>query len=446
MKRRSLRHALVLISLLALLLAACGTSPAANSGVTPSPVSNTTPSSAPASTPAAEVGAATPTSAPGDTPTAETPTTAAGPSPTATAAATINLPTRLEFGAVATLYYTDAERAVTLAKIAGFDWIRQQVEWADTEVADRTFGFQELDKVVNTVAAHNMKLLLSVVRSPEWATGRPGDHGLPNNPEDYGRFVAAIVERYRGKVHAIEVWNEQNLAVENGGRVVPEDAARYVELLKVAYQRIKAVDPSVVVVAGALSSTGENNPERAVDDITYYKAMFAYNNGEIRNYMDAQGFHPATTLNPPDALYPEAPGPGCNQNPPQWCDDPTHYFRHIENVRRVMEEHGLGDKQIWITEMGWATQNVTPGYEYGNQISFEQQADYLEGALFRILYQYKYVGVAFIWNLNFAVTWGQEGQPLHEQAAFGLLNPDWSPRPAFTRVQGFINAARQEQQ
>lgn len=111
-----------------------------------------------------------------------------------------------------------------------------------------------------------------------------------------------------------------------------------------------------------------------------------------------------------------------------------------------MVESKMSDHKMWITEMGWATKNETPGYEYGNQISLEQQAQYLEGALFRIRNTYDYVGAAFIWNLNFAVTWGEQGQPLHEQAAFGLLNPDWSPRPAYSRVQGFISAAKSSQQ
>lgn len=356
------------------------------------------------------------------------------------------MPTRLEYGAAAQLFYTDAQRVMALSGFAGFDWIRQQVPWKDIETPDRTFGFDELDRIVDTVNGANTKLMLSVVKSPDWATGKQGDNGLPLNPEDYGRFVSELARRYKGKVQAIEVWNEQNLAVENGGRVAAEDASRYVELLKVAYRAIKEVDPSIVVVAGALSSTGVTEVNTAVDDITYLKAMYAYNNGEIKNYMDAQGYHPASALNPPDTLYPEAPGPGCSKTPTQWCESRTHYFRHIEDVRQVMVDSGLGDKQVWITEMGWATQNNTPGYEYGNQISFTQQADYLEGALFRTLTQYDYVGVVFIWNLNFAVTWGQSGNPLHEQAAFGLLNPDYSPREAFTRVQGFINYQRSQGQ
>ncbi len=455
--RRRTMHVVLMLGLLLPLLAACGgpsepAAPAASGSTSSAAASPAAATSAPASaSPSASTASADTTTTPSGT--AATPVASASAAPatggsvteteTPTGGSNSNIPESLEYGAVAQLYYTDADRVVTLAQIAGFDWVRQQVPWKDTALADGTFGFQELDKVVETVASKNRKLLLSVVKSPEWATGRPGDHGLPRNNADYGRFVEEIARRYKGKVQAIEVWNEQNLAVENGGRVVPEDAGRYVELLKEAYTRIKAVDPSIVVVAGALSSSGENNPERAVDDMTYYKAMYTYNGGEIKNYMDVQGFHPASTLNPPDALYPEAPGPGCEMQPKQWCEDQTHYFRHIENVRQVMVDHGLADKQIWITEMGWATENTSPGYEYGNFISLEQQADYLEGALYRILSQYDYVGVAFIWNLNFAVTWGQAGDPKHEQASFGLLNPDWSPRPAFTRIQGFINARRQ---
>ena len=347
---------------------------------------------------------------------------------------------RPEFGAVAHLYYTDRERVVQLADNAGFEWIRQQVPWKDTERSDRTFAFDQLDPIVEAVHARGQKLMLSVVKAPDFLTGRKDDNGLPNNPQDFGRFVEALAERYKGKVQAIEVWNEQNLAVENGGRVVPEDAARYVELLKAAYPRVKAVDPKIVVVAGALSSTGVTQPDLAVDDITYLKAMYAYNDGEIKQYFDAQGFHPASAANPPDKKFPEDPG-----DAPGWNDHPTHFFRHIEDVRAVMEQAGMGDRKIWITEMGWATANTTPGYEYGQLVSFEQQATYLEDAVRRTVDEYgAWVGAVFIWNLNFAVLWGEQGNPQHEQAAFGLLNPDWSPRPAFSAIQNVLHAMKQQ--
>ena len=58
--------------------------------------------------------------------------------------------------------------------------------------------------------------------------------------------MAALAEHYQGRVQAIEIWNEQNLADENGGRGRSENAGHYVELLKEAYTRIKAIDPSML--------------------------------------------------------------------------------------------------------------------------------------------------------------------------------------------------------
>src|SRR3712207_7416794 len=55
------------------------------------------------------------------------------------------------------------------------------------------------------------------------------------------------------------------------------------------YTTLFRSDPTIVVVAGALSSTGVTQPDLAVDDMTYLKAMYEYNDGEIKEYLDAQG-------------------------------------------------------------------------------------------------------------------------------------------------------------
>ena len=53
--------------------------------------------------------------------------------------------------------------------------------------------------------------------------GRPGHNGPPDNLSDFGDFVYALVSRYKtgspqGRVHAIEIWNEPNLAREWGNK------------------------------------------------------------------------------------------------------------------------------------------------------------------------------------------------------------------------------------
>lgn len=390
----------------------------------------------------------TPTPPPNMTATAEAlqPTATATP-PAATPAPVVrtgpgDLPyplqlARLNFGVVGHLYYTDRYTAVTTAQEAGFEWFRQQIHWRDIEDSSGQFFWGELDNIVADANAQGMLVLISVVRSPTWYTA-DGSDGMPQDPATLARFVGALAARYQGRVQAIEIWNEQNLAHENGGRVALEDAGHYVELLAAAYQSIKAVDPRIIVVAGAPSSTAMNNPAIAMPDQDYLRAMYSYKDGMIRDYFDVQAIHPGGSANPPDTLWPDNPSPADG-----WTNDPTFYFRHVENSRRLMEEAGLSEHQVWITEFGWATQNNTPGFEFGNQISFETQRDYIIGAMRRAYEQYPWISNMFLWNLNFSVLQREHGvDPLHEQGSFSIVNADWSRRPAFFAIQEFIAQTR----
>lgn len=357
-----------------------------------------------------------------------------------------------QFGIVNHLYYTDRDRVLTLNGIAGFNWVRQQVVWKDIEGPNPgDYAWGELDQIIPDVAKKGQKLLVSIVRSPAFyePTG-----GMPSDPKPMGNFIEAMVKRYGDQIAAYEIWNEPNLQQENGGRVVPEDAGKYVELLVESYKRIKAVNPAAFVIAAPPSSTGVDDPSQAVSDERWYKAMYTYKNGLVKDYFDAQGVHPGGAANPPDTLFPEKPSviEGCIYSSPTkcWNDSPTHYFRHLENIRRFMVDNGVGDHQMWITEFGWATANNTPGYEFGNYVTEQQQSDYIIGALRRINELYRdengkpWVGAAFLWNLNYAVLWQSKADPTHEQASFGILNGDYSPRPAFTAIQGYLSEVKQQ--
>ncbi len=354
----------------------------------------------------------------------------------------------LHFGVVGHLYYTDRYTAMRTAREAGFEWFRQQIHWRDIEDRSGQYFWAELDNIVADVNAHGMLLMINVTRSPSWYTANGGD-GLPEDPAALARFLAALVERYKGRVHAIKIWNEQNLAYENGGQITLEDAGHYAEIVAAAYPAIKAVDPSVIVVMGAPASTATNAPNVAIDTISYLRALYAYKNGMIRDYFDIQALHPGGSANPPETLWPDNPSrvEGCVPAPDNcWNTDPSFYFRHLENQRKVMEEFGLGNHQVWITEYGWATQNTTPGYEFGNLISFEKQRDYIVGAI-RLTYErYPWASNMFLWNLNFTVLQRESGRdPLHEQGSFSIVNADWSRRPAFFGVQQTIAEIRAQQ-
>jgi hypothetical protein len=434
--------------LLATLIAACGgttTPPEQGAGGQPT-------STAPAAG-GGELGVPTANVEQGG-PTSE-PTTAAAPTTAAEAPTTapnqpnqgdIN-PDYLEFGVVAHLYYTDRERVLQLTQNAGFDWVRQQIYWRDIEdPVNNILAWDEIDRIVETTNAYGRKLLVNVVRSP---TAYNATNGLPDDPTTFANFMGLMAERYKGRIHAYEIWNEPNLAHETGGTIRPEDVGRYVEMLKLSYTTIKAIDPDAIVLAAASSSSAVTNPSIALADEEFYRLMYTYNGGEVRDYFDVQAIHPGGAANPPDTLWPDNPSfiEGCLPAPNRcWNDDETHYFRHIENVRSWMEQYGMGDKEVWITEYGWATPNTTPGFEFGNFVSQEQQAEYITSAIRRAYENYPYVGNMFLWNMNFAVTKAENGlDPNHEQASFGILNPDWSPRPSFLAVQSLIAELKQKQ-
>ncbi len=343
------------------------------------------------------------------------------------------LPRPFIYGFNAILYnqgspWQDRPRALLLSKSAGVNWVRQQVRWQDLHDQSGAIYWGELDNIVNDVHNANMNILLSIVTAPSWATS-DGRNGLPSREHfgDFNSFMGQMAARYKGKVQAYEIWNEQNLAHENGGYVASADL--YMDMLVGAYDSIKASDPSAIVVSGPPSSTETNEPNIAISDITFYRQMFA--DPRFRSHMDVIGVHPGGEGNPPDTLWPDNPGPG-----PGWVTSREFYFRRVEDVRAAMLDYGLGDRQIWITEFGWATKNNTPGYGYGNNISYEEQSQWIIRAFQMGRHDYApWVGAMFLWQLNFAVPWKYNGNELHEQASFGVLNGDWSPRPAYLAIQ-----------
>lgn len=322
----------------------------------------------------------------------------------------------------------DRPRTLQLAKDAGMPWIRQQVRWMDLHDRSGAIYWGELDNIVSDASNMGVKLLISVVAAPSWATSN-GKNGMPDRDHfnDYNYFMGEMAKRYKGRIQAYEIWNEQNLAHENGGRVA--NASFYMDMLVGASNAIRAGDPSALIVSGAPSSTETNLPTVAISDITFLDQMFS--DPRFNSAVDIVGVHPGGASNPPDTLWPSNPGPG-----PHYVNSREFYFRRVEDVRALMVRKGLSDKKVWVTEFGWATKNNTPGYEFGNYISYEQQRDYIIRAfqLGRNNYSPWMTGM-FLWQLNFAVPWKAAGNELHEQAAFGVINGDYSPRPAYLALQ-----------
>jgi polysaccharide biosynthesis protein PslG len=312
------------------------------------------------------------------------------------------------------------QRAIDLSRDAGFMWLHFQVQWSQFEVSPGSYEPAPLDRIIEQTHANGMKVLLSVVGpSPSWANA---GGGIPENTDSFVALTRFLADRYQGRIHAWEIWNEQNLASNVGGYV---DVAPYVALLRAGYQGVKEGDPNAIVLFGALTPTGVNIPSIAIDDVAYLQLAYAWNDGEIRNYFDVLGAHPGSNNNPPDTMWPGNPGPG------EWSTHGSFYFRRIEQLRQVMVDNGDAAKQIWLTEFGWTTFNQEAGYEYGADNSEQDQARYLVRAFEIAKAEWPWMGVMFVWSLNYSVI----TDAADEKHPWSVLYEDWSPRPSYTALK-----------
>ena len=360
--------------------------------------------------------ACTPLPAQPESPAVAPPTTV--PSATAECMASGPFPPQLaglRYGLNAFLLGTDMPRALTLAQNANVGWVRQQIHWRDTEGVRGEYVWAPLDTVVGELEARNLKLLLTVVRSAPWADP---SGGLPDDRVGFAGFMQVLATRYQGRVAAYEIWNEPNLAVENGG--VPATPADYLATLAAAYSAIKAADPCALVVSAALAATSTGDSAMAVNDVSFFEQLYQLEDGLFLRVADIVAMHPGGGPFAPKDAWPAGK-----------AEQSARYFRHIERLRELMERYA-DPRQVWITEVGWSIAKA-PGAP-APPVTQRQQGDFLVAALRYTRANYPWVSAIFVWNLNFAVT----GQATDEKSTFGLLNPDWSPRHGYLAVQDYL--------
>jgi LysM repeat protein len=365
----------------------------------------------------------TPTQAPAPVPTQ-------APTPAPQSAATLDFAYGIQAHALEVHNSRPVLRAVN---DLGFTWLKQQVRWEDMEPSRGNREWVELDDLVDRAGRANVNVLFSVVAAPAWAREAGADltvAGPPLNDQDFANYLGALASRYcNSSVKALEVWNEQNLHYEWGNLAI--DANDYIAMLRVANTAIRAACPTMFIISGAPTPTG-NNGTIAVDDLTYMESMLA---AGMANYVDGIGAHPSGYNLPPDIVWQD----GCatirvtGNTFNGACDNPHHSwsFRStMEGYRALAVKYGASNKKIVPTEFGWAAGGkFHPSYAYADDNSYREQADWTVQA-YRMMRDWGWVGPAILWNLNFRVVGDRS-----EQAQWGIVRPDWSPLPAYEALK-----------
>jgi polysaccharide biosynthesis protein PslG len=306
----------------------------------------------------------------------------------------------------------------------GFGWQKSLFQWRQIEGAGKgLFDWSESDRVVAASQRAGVKIIARIDFQPAWARADGATNGPPDNVHDFADFISAFVDRYRagspyGTVHAIEIWNEPNLDREWGGAPINRQAAAaYVGLLKAGYEAAKQADPSITVISAGLSPTCTDNDQARPDDL-YLQWMY---DAGAHAYFDVLGAHGAGYDKPPSASPQESANlhNGCR----------VFTFRRVEDLRAVMERNGDAQKQVWLLEFGWTTDQVHPAYAW-HAVTPETHGAYLVDA-YRWAKQHwsPWIGVMVLWNLP-DPNWG----PDREEYWWSVAQPDGTPRPALTQL------------
>ena len=197
------------------------------------------------------------------------------------------------------------------------------VNWTKLEPNKGDWQWEILDRDVELARQHNVDLLLTLGRTPRWASARPneaqesrngnlGERAEPKDLQDWRNYVRTVATRYKGRIHEYEIWNEPN---SNGFYTGTPQAM--VDLAREAYVILKQVDPSNIVLSP--SPTGSTGPS--------WLAEYLRAGGGA--YADIFGYHFYVRAAPPEEMA-----------------------NRISTVKAILVENGLGEKPLWDTEAG----------------------------------------------------------------------------------------------
>jgi len=253
------------------------------------------------------------------------------------------------------------EEDVRYMRAARIGTVRLPIGW-DSVQSTRTGGYdwERSDQEVTTAAREGLEILPFLSGVPRWVSHKPKT--LPVDSararQGWSAFVKAAVRRYGPggefwvehspavakdgivirqpvPVHEWQIWNEANFFYF----AFPVSVPRYARLLKLSSRAVKAADPGANVILSGLFGEPDEGGRRGMLAVDFLAEL--YRVPGIERFFDGIALHP--------------------------------YAFHVEDLERMVEgtravavenhDPGVG---LYITEMGWGSQNDP------NIVAFEQ--------------------------------------------------------------------------
>lgn len=212
----------------------------------------------------------------------------------------------------------DMPQMVDMYSDYGMSYVREDFEWKSIEKD----GVLSLPDYYKTFIKNLWNRGIKVLPILAFGNDAYDEGGLPYTKEGiaafirYAEFIYDELSPYG--VDTFEVWNEADLK-GTGFNPTYRSAEDYTELLKATSKALKAKNPNVRIIGGAISST---------NDQEWLKTIF--DKGGL-DAMDILQLHP----------YKWHGGP-----------EETDLVQSIDKIKSLMKQYGK-EKPIWVTELGW---------------------------------------------------------------------------------------------
>lgn len=309
------------------------------------------------------------------------------------------------FGAIESFWAPNEAAAL------GVGWERILFYWSEiqpTNSADWN-TLHVLEEWLTEANAQGRTILGLLKNTPTWATDGQPFSGVPRGlylpVDDPGNLWAVYTRKaaeYYGPrgVHHWVIWNEPDIDPGVYGHEFSGSVEDYYQLVKVAYQSIKAVDPNAVIHLGGL---------------TYW-----HDQGYLRRFLQVVTADPEAPLNNYffDAIT-------------------LHIYFRVETVQSIVgatwgvqSEFGIS-KPVWVNETN-AAPNLDPLWPVDRpqfQIDLDQQAWYIVQA-HALGFAAGAARIGVYKLIDIQLPPGGE--------SFGILRPDFSQRPAYFAYQNTI--------
>lgn len=218
-----------------------------------------------------------------------------------------------------------AEMQMKKAQELGFAYIRSDFCWREFVKPDGTLDTQKFDALYSWSKKYSVRMLPLL----GYESVR-GIHPL-DDPNGWLDFVTTLVKRYGEYWPAYEIWNEPNSPFFWKRDPSAWDYAR---LLEVTYKAIHEIKPDATVVFGGLAGV----------PVSFLNEALEAGAGE---YCDALAVHPYAT-------------------------EPEEAAAKIDDAREALKAHGVGDKPVWVTEMGYPTSQKEDVFRKYLQAAFNE--------------------------------------------------------------------------